>query len=485
MNYNPSEPESIEKYGQLLIDQPFEYVINQSDLNPSEKAALIERVNNPRYKGGMGTLIEEHYFGYKPNSIQEPDFVDAGVELKVTPFERTKKGGIRAGERLVITMISYDNPVEENFLASHAFSKLNLMLLMYYERNKDIPRTAYPMKYIQLFSPPKEDLKIIEQDYQKIITKVREGRADELSEGDTLYLGACTKGSTAKKSTVPQAYYNPDVLARKRAFCFKNSYMTHVLNNYLSKKVQTYEPIIKNPTVLDIQNFESIILEKINKHAGKTTSQLAEEFNIKNTFKSLNSSLAMRILGVKSNQAEEFEKANIKVKTIRLTSNKTIKESMSFPTIRLKDFDELEWEDTDFYDTLTMTKFLFVVFSEQNGSYVLKGAQFWNMPVEDIEEVGEGWRAIQTVVKRGVVLKKKTLKNGNSIFNNDFPKKADHRIMHIRPHASETYYVIDGETFGDKPIYGDELPDGRIMTKQSLWLNNTYILAALEDYLKA
>lgn len=484
MNYDQSNPESIEQYGQLLIDQPFEYVINQSDLNPSEKAALIERVNNPRYKGGMGTLIEEHYFGYKPNSIQEPDFVDAGVELKVTPFERTKKGGIRAGERLVITMISYENPVEENFLASHAFSKLSLMLLIYYERNKEIPRTAYPMKYIQLFSPPEEDLKIIEQDYQKIIKKVREGRADELSEGDTLYLGACTKGSTAKKSTVPQTYYNPEVPARKRAFCFKNSYMTHVLNNYLSKKIQTYEPIIKNSTTLDNQDFETLILAKINQHAGKTTAQLAKEFDIKKTSKSFNSSLAMRMLGIKSNKAAEFEKANITVKTIRLTANKTIKENMSFPTIRLKDFDELEWEDTDFYDMLTMTKFLFVVFAEHDGNYVLKGAQFWNMPVEDIEEAGEGWQAIRDVVKRGVILTPKTASDGKLKFENDFPKKTAHRIIHIRPHAAKSYYRIDGKEFGDKPVYGDELPDGRVITKQSLWLNNTYILSVLHDYLK-
>lgn len=51
-------------------------------------------------KGAAGNVIEESWFGYRPNSDPTPDFEEAGVELKVTPFEKTAKG-IRAKERLV------------------------------------------------------------------------------------------------------------------------------------------------------------------------------------------------------------------------------------------------------------------------------------------------------------------------------------------------------------------------------------------------
>ena len=71
-------------------------------------------------------------------------------------------------------------------------------------------------------------MKIIQEDYEKIAKKVSEGRAHELSEGDTMYLGACTKGSTAEKSHLPQEYYAPDIKAKKRTFCFKQSYMTTI-----------------------------------------------------------------------------------------------------------------------------------------------------------------------------------------------------------------------------------------------------------------
>ena len=46
-------------------------------------------------KGAIGTVIEESWFGYTPNSESEPDFPEAGVELKVTPYLRGKNG-IRA-----------------------------------------------------------------------------------------------------------------------------------------------------------------------------------------------------------------------------------------------------------------------------------------------------------------------------------------------------------------------------------------------------
>ena len=36
-------------------------------------------------KGAVGTLIEESWYGYSPNSEAEPDFPEEGVELKVTP----------------------------------------------------------------------------------------------------------------------------------------------------------------------------------------------------------------------------------------------------------------------------------------------------------------------------------------------------------------------------------------------------------------
>ncbi|EAW0602409.1 restriction endonuclease, partial [Listeria monocytogenes] len=75
----------------------------------------------------------------------------------------------------------------------------------------------------------KEDLLIIESDYNKIVSKIKQGKAHELSEGDTVYLGACTKGATAEKSLKPQ-FYNAEIPAKRRAFCLKQGYMTYLIN---------------------------------------------------------------------------------------------------------------------------------------------------------------------------------------------------------------------------------------------------------------
>src|SRR5699024_9901596 len=151
----------------------------------------------------------------------EPDFPEAGVELKVTPYEETKTGLIRAGERLVLGMIPNNEPVPDTFEESSAYKMLETMLLILYLRDRELERVEYPIHYSQLVSINsevlKKDLEIIMSDYKIIRDKIKQGRAHELSEADTMYLGAATKGATAKKSLQSQ-YYNPDVKAKRRAF---------------------------------------------------------------------------------------------------------------------------------------------------------------------------------------------------------------------------------------------------------------------------
>ena len=104
------------------------------------------------------------------------------------------------------------------------------------------------------------------------------------------------------------------------------------------------------------------------------------------------------------------------------------------------------------------------------------------MPYKDLNEKAySGWEAIRKVLIDGVEL----TVTSNGVKNN-FPKKGDNEVIHIRPHAQKSFYVFeDGSTYGSGSISdSDELPDGRRMTKQSFWLNNTYIVSQLENRLK-
>lgn len=263
--------------------------------------------------------------------------------------------------------------------------------------------------------------------------------------------------------------------------------MTYVLNNYIIPGKDTYEPIVKSSDELISKSFAELIVDKIDFYKGKSDKELCNLFGREyNNNKAQWVDLAYRMLGIKSNRAEEFQKANIVVKAIRLEENGVMRESSPLPTFRFKELVNQEWEESELYDYLLNTKFLFVVYKKSNNMYYLKGAQLWSMPQEDLDStVREGWEEIKKVVKNGVILTPKETKT-RVIVQNNFPSKADNRIIHIRPHANKSYYVFsNGMTLGNGSINDtNELPDGRRMPTQSFWLNNTYIISQIKNELK-
>ena len=249
----------------------------------------------------------------------------------------------------------------------------------------------------------------------------------------------------------------------------------------------TYEPIIKNLSDLNGTTFENYVLNKIDSHIGKSDKELCEFFNREyNNNKAQWIDLAYRMLGIKSNQAEEFIKANIVVKSIRIEEDSSMIESMSFPAFKFKDLVTEEWEESDLFKYFDETRFLFVVYKKNGDNYVLKGSQLWNMPFNDLNKtVYEGWTSIHTAISKGVSFTIKSTKSG-FIVSNSLPKKEDNPIIHIRPHAQKSAYRFsNGQIIGDINKNANELPDGQWMTTQSFWINNSYILKQLNpDFLK-
>ena len=431
-------------------------------------------------KGAIGTVIEESWYGYTPNSESEPDFPDAGVELKVTPYIRTK-GGIRAKERLVCNIINYMEEYKRTFETSAFWHKCNTMLLMSYEHKDGIPKGDFTIDEAVLFSFPEEDLLIIERDWEIIMDKVRRGLAHTISEADTFYLAACTKG--ANSSSVRQQPFS-DIPAKQRAYSLKSSYMTQILNTYIFGSMQS-ERVIKDWRILSATTFEQYVESKLAPYYGRTIDELRSLFGVKTTAKNIVELLLAKMLGVtgKISSTEEFQKAGIVPKTVRLMPNGRSKESMSFPTFNFIELAEETWEESELYQTLSSTKFMFVVFQSEYTDnpeemiqsfsvaggkrqqvapsgvtgFKFKGIKFWNMPVEDLDEVRKVWERTVDTIRSGVVL----VPTENGVTNN-LPKQSESPVAHVRPH---------GRNASDKL----PLPDGRMMTKQCFWLNSNYI----------
>lgn len=305
------------------------------------------------------------------NSDSEPDFMPAGIELKVTPYKRIKKNELSAKERLVLNIIDYETEYKNEFRSSHFWYKNNKIQLLWYlwEAGKD--KKDLKITHEKLLELSKnEDLKQIEEDWNLIIKKIREGKAHEISEADTMYLGACSKGANAL-STRKQPF--SDIPAMQRAFCFKNSYMTQLVRKYIGN-YSDVEKVLKNTT----DSFSEFVNSVITKYKGKTQKELMKEFGIESTAKNINSMLINRMFNVKSelDKTDEFQKANIVPKTIRIEENGRIKECISFPAFEFTDIVEQNWETSDLKEQFETTKYMFFIFKCENGEYVFKDIKY-------------------------------------------------------------------------------------------------------------
>ncbi len=455
--YIRNSKESITQYALNLKEKTFKDVLlNDPNITDEDKCVLLEYYNNPKSKGSLGQLIEKHFFFYDINSKSEADFNEARVELKVTPYTVKSNGDLRAKERLVLTIINYMKDYEEeDFLKSHVYEKCALMLLIYYLYEPNKERLDYLINYIKLFQFPEEDLEIIKNDYKIIIDKIKCGKAEEISEGDTNYLGACTKGANAN-SLREQPFSNKK--AMQRAFCLKSSYMSYILNHYIVNKTEEYESVIKDATILKEQTLEQYIISKLEPYYNQDIEFLKNKFDIPYhvTTKSFTYLLAKEMLEVVNEKIEEFEKANVKIKAIRLRADGMPKESMSFPNFKYTEIVKENWLDSELYETFSTTKYLFMIYQYINeDTLIFKKAMFWNVPEKDLNtEIKRVWENTIERIK-------------NNEYNN-LPKMSESPILHVRPHArnaKDTYPTLDGNQ----------------VIKKCFWLNASYIKQQIES----
>jgi DNA mismatch repair protein MutH len=417
-------------------------------------------------KGGYGKTTEKYYFKYEPNSEAEPDFKEAGLELKCSPLKTLKNGEFRSKERLVLNIINYLDVHKEDFESSSFWKKNAHLLLVFYLHDRDLDLLDYIIKLVDGWKYPNEDLKIIKQDWEFINQKIKNGKAHELSEGDTFYLGACTKGSTALKSFRNQPFNKEQ--AKQRAYSLKQGYVNHIIANIAQEETAVYGKIIERPEILDkVQSLDEIVILKFHPFYGKTAQQIEKELGLElnPNAKSYFANLTNAILGLKLGQKiEEFEKADIQVKTIRLKENNLPKEDISFPTFEFQELIETDWEDSDFKNILE-SKFFFVFYQFEGEKLILRKVKFWNMPYSDILEAKNVWEEMVKTVSNGEIVKEVTDKGVRKTF---FPKKTENRISHVRPHAR------NAEDTYELPV-ADKLTGLNAYTKHCFWLNASYV----------
>jgi DNA mismatch repair protein MutH len=425
-------------------------------------------------RGSFGQILEKFYFGYEPNSNAEPDFKEAEIELKSSPLKTLQNGDFRSKERLVLNIINYPEVHKEEFETSSFWNKNAHLLLVFYLHDKDLDLLDYLIKLVDGWQYPNDDLKIIKQDWEFINQKIKDGKAHELSEGDTFYLGACTKGSTALKSFRKQPF-NEEQQAKQRAYSLKQGYVNHIIANIAKEENAVYGKIIEQPEILEkVRSIEEIVILKFHPFYGKSAEQIEQELGLElnQNAKSYFANLTNVILGLELGQKiEEFEKADIQVKTIRLKENDLPKEDISFPTFEYQELVETDWEDSDFKNILE-SKFFFVFYQFEGENLILRKVKFWNMPYSDILVAKNVWEEMVKTISNGEIVKEVTEKGIRKTY---FPKKTENKVSHVRPHARNAV-----DTY-ELPV-ADKLTGLTAYTKHCFWLNSRYVKD--EIYLK-
>lgn len=462
--YNPNDKNSVIEYAKKLKGKSLRQVCDPNILEHSYSG-----------KGNFGQVLEKFYFGYEPNSNSEADFAQIGMELKSSPLKQLKNNEYRSKERLVLNIINYINVVNQNFENSDFVKKNSSILLIFYLHQSGFDILDYLIKLVDEWSFPITDLEIIKKDWEIITKKITDGKAHELSEGDTFYLGACTKGTNAL-SVRKQPF--SEIPAKQRAYSFKQGYVNHIIASISNESNEIYGKLIPNIQVAKKQTIEEIVISKFKPFYGKTEQEIVEflKIDINTKAKSFYANLTKAILGIElDKEIEEFEKAEIKVKTVRLKHNDLPKEDISFPNFKYEEIVKQDWEDSDFKDVLEH-KFLFVFFQFEDKKLILKKVKFWNMPYLDLIEVEKVWTKTKKIIEKGQIVKEiKINKKGKEVRYTNFPSKKFSSISHVRPHATnaDDTYILPKK---------DKLTMLKEYTKHCFWLNNTYVKN--EIYLK-
>ncbi|WP_457748725.1 Sau3AI family type II restriction endonuclease [Sulfurimonas sp.] len=418
-------------------------------------------------KGSLGQILEKFYFLYDPNSDAKADFDEVGLELKTSPIKKLKNSKYRSKERLVLNIINYLEVVHQNFETSSFWKKNAHLLLVFYLYESDKNILDYIIKLVDEWNFPALDLQIIKQDWQIIKNKILSGKAHELSEGDTFYLGACTKGS--KGGNLRKQPYSTQ-LAKQRAYSLKQGYVNHIIAS-LTSEPSLYGKLIPSLEIVNNKTIEEIVISKFSFYYNKTIDEILEKLSLQINKKSKNfyANLTNAILGIGLNkEIEEFKKAEIIVKTIRLKENNLPKEDISFPVFKYEEIIDEDWEESKIKKIMEH-KFLFVFFKFEDEKLILKKVKFWNMPYSDILEVEKVYNQTKAIIKTGNIIKYiKIDKNDKKIRHTNFPDKKFNRVAHVRPHALNAKDTIA------LPIE-EKLTGEKKYTKHCFWLNNTYV----------
>ena len=427
--YDPSDPESIERYAKRLIGRTLREALKEDKgLQPS------------RGKGSFGRDLETLYFGLPACSESRPDFELASLELKSSPLKRVDKGKrLVPKERVALSMIDYIGIQHEEWASSAFLKKNRHILFVFYEHDDE---AASPLdckiKCAGRWTIPDECMPALEEEWLLIRRLLG-------SYGEGALHGSLTNNMEAFKKGAKGA-------TAHRAFAFKVSFV----KKYILPRLSWTQPIL--PAHYDDADLTALarhITRLFQPYFGMTADEIAASLDLRTTGRSKahHADVTKAILGIDPDNSVE----DVNVRTVRLEYGKDRpRESVSFPAFKYMELIEQDWERSDLRATL-LRPFLFVVFREESagGRRVLVAAKLWRMPEADLQ--GEVRRTWEETVRR--------IREGRA---DDLPRESQNLICHVRPHGRNRRDTIP-------------TPKNGALVRRSFWLNRRYIEQCISE----
>lgn len=350
------------------LEEKLESVRNKTlgEVDTANVFAITE--TNPKVTGIAGDVIEQSILGYPPDSRQQPDILVDGVptEVKTTGLRPAKQGkGLEAKEPMSITAVSLDTIVDEDFLDSNFWHKLEHMLIIYYLYDSDTTVQAaeyarFPIKGYQFHEFDEEEIETLKADWQLVHDFVKhiQDKYPSLEDRKEHYpkLSSALRKELMLIDTAPK-YPHPPRFRLKRSTV-----------SALAKKAfgESMEQLPKSYTTYAAIDLE--LSNASNKYGNKTMREICEMLGIDAGGKSLAEQVVVHIFGGtgKLNKIELFSKIGLVLKTTALTRKGLETEDTKLFTI---DFENLTnpntlFEESQFYEYFSDNQFLFIVFEE-------------------------------------------------------------------------------------------------------------------------
>jgi DNA mismatch repair protein MutH len=351
-------------------------------------------------------------------------------------------------ERTVISQIDYVKLMDQTWETASVRSKLKI-LFVFFEHFDGQPKSTFPIHAILLWEPDARTDALLRVDWERVFTKVRQGRAHELSESDGAIMGPCTKGATSA-SVRPQPFGT--IEAKSRAWALKPSF-TRRLYQAITKP-QPVESLLDDLGLSVSEQFEGRLIERFSSYVGRTVDAVAGELGVpSSSSKSYAAAVVRRIFGTKGFRTKilEFEEMGLTPRITRVGENLMPYEATSFPAFRYNALLEEEWDDSDLLARVEYMLFVPVqgATKETPQSDCTFGQPvFWRPSVQQLELIRREWETYRLEIRHGRA---------------DRLTPASETIaVHIRPHGRDSTDTDDAPRVG--PV-----------VKKSFWLNRPFV----------